>query len=178
MTDSNAADRSSSSNTAPDKSEQAKTEEAKLRAVDDAPSTETAAVYVMSVAAELVGTHPQTLREYERRGLISPHRTGGGNRRYTQQDIEKVLRVKTLRDEGMSLTAISSLLEYEEALYILKRENDTLKTELQKTQHRLGDVEHRLHVVESSISTGKALVKRNPKDVVLVVHENGDIKDA
>lgn len=132
----------------------------------------TAAVYVMSVAAELVGTHPQTLREYERRGLIAPSRTDGGNRRYTHGDIEKILRIKRLREEGMSLTAIVQLMEYEEALYILKEENDSLKTELEHTQKRLGNVEHRLHEVESTINNSPtAIVKAQRKDVVLVISE-------
>jgi len=137
---------------------------------DSEPNSSQAAVYVMSVAAELVGTHPQTLREYEKRGLINPSRTGGGNRRYTHADIEKVLRVKSLREEGMSLTAIAALMEYEEAIYLLKHENDVLKSELEKTQFRLGNVENRLHEVESTIGTNsKALVKAPNRDVVLVV---------
>ena len=137
------------------------------------PESSQAAVYVMSVAAELVGTHPQTLREYERRGFISPKRTDGGNRRYTHADIEKVLRVKRLRDEGMSLTAIASLMEYEEAIYILSQENEKLKNELSKTQHRLGNVEKRLYEVESTVAeNSRALVKTQTRDVVLVVREN------
>lgn len=136
------------------------------------PDVSGAAVYVMSVAAELVGTHPQTLREYERRGFISPHRTDGGNRRYTTQDIQTVLRIKKMRDEGMSLTAIASLMEYEEALYILKEENAVLKDELEATQHRLGDVENRLHDVESTISSSTALVRAGSTDVVLSPKKN------
>ncbi|MFN8016307.1 MAG: MerR family transcriptional regulator [Acidimicrobiia bacterium] len=124
------------------------------------------AVYVMSVAAELVGTHPQTLREYERRGLITPTRSEGGNRRYTQGDIERILRVKKLREDGMSLSAIASLMEYEQAIYILKHENDELKQELEQTQLRLDDVENRLHEVEASIDSSKALVRAKKKDVV------------
>ena len=136
---------------------------------DDGEHSEpVAAVYVMSVAAELVGTHPQTLREYERRGFITPQRTSGGNRRYTPSDIQKVLRIRQLRDEGMSLTAIASLMEYEEALIVLKNENQELRDELEKTQHRLGDVEHRLHDVESSISTSKALVKSHSHEVAVM----------
>lgn len=130
-------------------------------------------VYVMSVAAELVGTHPQTLREYERRGLISPQRSSGGNRRYTARDIERILRVKKLREEGMSLTAIASLLEYEQALHILKNENDVLKHELEKTQARLGMVENKLAEVEAKVDkTSSAIVKAAKKDIVLVVQES------
>ena len=130
------------------------------------------AVYVMSVAAELVGTHPQTLREYERRGLIEPKRTQGGNRRYTQADIKKVLRIKKLRDEGMSLTAIVQLMEYEDALYILKQENDSLKHELDETKHRLGSVENRLHEVEATLDNKKQIVKRQSEEVVLVLRDD------
>ena len=133
------------------------------------PDSSEAAVYVMSVAAELVGTHPQTLRDYERRGLVSPQRSTGGNRRYTHSDIKKVLRIKSLKDEGMSLTAISALMEYEEAILVLQIENDGLKTELQQTQNRLGNVENRLHEVEATIeNNSKALVKYESRAVVLI----------
>lgn len=128
-----------------------------------------AGVYVMSVAAELVGTHPQTLRDYERRGLVSPKRTTGGNRRYTHSDIQKVLRIKQLRDDGMGLTAISALMEYEEAIFVLQLENDELKSVLAHTQDRLGNVENRLHEVEATIeNTSKALVKYESREVLLV----------
>lgn len=72
----------------------------------------------------------------------------------------------------MSLTAIVQLMEYEEALYILKQENDVLKSELEKTQHRLGNVESRLHEVEATIASRPGeLVKVVRGDLVLVHHE-------
>lgn len=133
------------------------------------PIESEAAVYVMSVAAELIGTHPQTLRDYERRGLVSPQRSTGGNRRYTKSDIQKVLRVKKLREEGMSLTAISAMLEYEVAIEQLSKENDNLKVKLAQTQDRLCNVESRLHEVETTIEdTSRALVKYKSSEVVLV----------
>ncbi len=125
-------------------------------------------LYVMSVAAQLVGTHPQTLREYERRGLVAPKRSEGGNRRYGNNDIERLLRIKTLRDEGMSLTAITQLLEYEKALYDLKQENEELKSTLEDTQDRLDDVENRLAQVEDTLdSTSMEIVKVGIRDIVL-----------
>ena len=63
----------------------------------------TRAVYVISVAAELAGVHPQTLRVYERRGLVDPSRTGGGNRRYSQRDIEQLRRIQDLTAAGLNL---------------------------------------------------------------------------
>jgi DNA-binding transcriptional MerR regulator len=64
------------------------------------------AVYVISVAAELAGMHPQTLRIYERRGLVQPQRTQGGNRRYSEADIDRLRRISELAAEGMNLEGI------------------------------------------------------------------------
>lgn len=135
---------------------------------DEEVEDEETGLYVMSIAAELVGTHPQTLREYERRGLVSPKRTGGGNRRFANSDIARLKRIKTLRDEGMSLTAITQLLEYERALFQLQQENEELKTTLEDTQVRLDDVENRLAQVEETIDTNSTeLVRIVKADIVL-----------
>src|SRR5206468_11038771 len=61
------------------------------------------ALYVISVAAELAGVHPQTLRIYERRGLLDPARTGGGSRRYSDRDIERLRRIQGLTSAGLNL---------------------------------------------------------------------------
>ena len=83
----------------------------------------TQAVYVISVAAELAGMHPQTLRIYERRGLVLPARTEGGNRRYSDADIETLRRISELAESGMNLEGIRRVME-------LEAENDRLKAEL------------------------------------------------
>ena len=75
--------------------------------------TRTQAVYVISVAAELAGMHPQTLRIYERRGLVQPARTQGGNRRYSDADIERLQRISDLAEEGMNLEGIRRVMELE-----------------------------------------------------------------
>ncbi len=68
-------------------------------------------VYVISVAAELSGMHPQTLREYERRGLVSPGRSGGGGRRYSMRDILALREIQRLsQDEGVNLSGIKLIL--------------------------------------------------------------------
>ena len=64
------------------------------------------AVYVISVAAELAGIHPQTLRIYERKGLVDPARTGGGSRRYSDHDIEQLRRIQELTNEGLNLAGV------------------------------------------------------------------------
>ena len=71
------------------------------------------AVYVISVAAELTGVHPQTLRIYERKGLVDPARTGGGSRRYSDADIALLQRISDLTDEGLNLAGVKRVLKLE-----------------------------------------------------------------
>ena len=80
------------------------------------------AVYVISVAAELAGMHPQTLRIYERRGLVRPARTQGGNRRYSDADIEQLQRISDLAEQGMNLEGIRRVMELEIENARLRRE--------------------------------------------------------
>ncbi len=87
----------------------------------------TQAVYVISVAAELAGMHPQTLRIYERRGLVLPARTQGGNRRYSDADIEVLRRIAQLADEGMNLEGIRRVMQ-------LEAENERLRAELEEAR--------------------------------------------
>lgn len=96
----------------------------------------TRAVYVISVAAELAGMHPQTLRQYERRGLLNPARTRGGNRRYSEADIEVLRRVAELAEQGMNLEGIRRVME-------LEIENARLRDELAaaKAKARQAEVE-------------------------------------
>jgi MerR family transcriptional regulator, heat shock protein HspR len=79
------------------------------------------AVYVISVAAELAGVHPQTLRIYERKGLVDPARTGGGSRRYSEADIAQLRRIQELTNEGHNLVGVKRVLELEAELAELHR---------------------------------------------------------
>lgn len=88
------------------------------------------AVYVISVAAELAGVHPQTLRIYERRGLLQPARTTGGNRRYSNADIQRLLRISQLAEAGMNLEGIRQVLELEAHVARLQTEVSQLQREL------------------------------------------------
>lgn len=74
------------------------------------------AVYVISVAAELAGVHPQTLRIYERKGLLSPGRTQGGSRRYSDADIALLQRIQDLTNEGLNLAGVKRVLALEAEL--------------------------------------------------------------
>jgi MerR family transcriptional regulator/heat shock protein HspR len=79
-------------------------------------------VFVISVAAELAGVHPQTLRIYERKGLVDPARTGGGNRRYSEEDIELLRRIQDLTTEGLNLAGVKRVLELEAEVARLEAE--------------------------------------------------------
>ena len=74
------------------------------------------ALYVISVAAELAGMHPQTLRIYERKGLIEPARTSGRSRRYSERDIELLRRIQELSNDGISLVGVQRVLALEDQL--------------------------------------------------------------
>ncbi len=82
------------------------------------------AVYVISVAAELAGVHPQTLRIYERRGLLAPARTAGGSRRYSDADLALLERIAELTDEGLNLAGVQRVLELEQTVADLKAQLD------------------------------------------------------
>jgi len=87
------------------------------------------AVYVISVAAELAGMHPQTLRIYERRGLLDPARTSGGNRRYSEADIALLMRIAQLTHEGLNLEGVKRVLALEAEVARLKGELDLAQSE-------------------------------------------------
>lgn len=96
-----------------------------------------AAVYVISVAAELSGLHPQTLRSYERMGLIMPGRTGGGGRRYSHRDIELLREIATLTAGGVGIEGVRRILELENHVAALQARNDELSAELDATRTAL-----------------------------------------
>ncbi|MGA7096936.1 MAG: helix-turn-helix transcriptional regulator [Acidimicrobiia bacterium] len=92
------------------------------------------AVFVISVAAELAGMHPQTLRIYERKGLLEPFRTPGGTRRYSQEDIERLQLIQELTSQGLNLEGVRRVLA-------LQEENRTLKRKLDRLRDKMDDLE-------------------------------------
>ena len=101
-----------------------------------APGPEVA-VYVISVAAELTGLHPQTLRTYERLGLITPGRTGGGGRRYSHRDIELLREIADLTSSGIGLEGVRRIMDLENRARALARRNEELLAELEATRAAL-----------------------------------------
>ena len=95
--------------------------------------SEERAVYIISVAAELSGVHPQTLRMYERRGLLSPKRTAGNTRRYSERDIERIRTIQELTQrEGVSLTGVRLFMAMREQLDEMERRTTELERELRR----------------------------------------------
>jgi MerR family transcriptional regulator/heat shock protein HspR len=97
-------------------------------------SNDQRALYIISVAAELAGVHPQTLRIYERKGLIEPQRTSGRSRRYSERDISRLQRIQTLTNGGVSLAGVKRIIELEEQLAATFAEIERLRLEIQRTQ--------------------------------------------
>jgi len=102
---------------------------------------------VISVAAELAGMHPQTLRIYERRGLIDPFRTPGGTRRYSREDIERLQLIQELTSQGLNLEGVRRVLALQEENRVLKRKVDRLRDKLDDLEE---DMEHRIEEVRRS----------------------------
>jgi MerR family transcriptional regulator/heat shock protein HspR len=110
------------------------------------------AVYVISVASQLSGLHPQTLRQYDRLGLVSPNRTIGKNRRYSLLDIVKLRNVQLLVGEGINLAGIARIMQLEEAVANMALEVAKLRTEVDA-------------LIEAN--PPKALVRRSEQTVVV-----------
>jgi MerR family transcriptional regulator/heat shock protein HspR len=106
--------------------------------MDRSDSRSSRAVYVISVAAELAGVHPQTLRIYERKGLLDPARTVGGSRRYSEHDIAQLQRIQHLTTAGLNLEGVRRVLE-------LEAEVDRLRVELENVRRQAAEDVEKTH---------------------------------
>ena len=95
------------------------------------------AIYVISVAAELAGVHPQTLRVYERKGLLQPQRTAGNTRRYSDHDIEVLRRIQELTQEGVNLAGVMRIMELELEVDALRARHEETSAHLEAALARL-----------------------------------------
>ena len=99
--------------------------------------------YVISVAAELTGMHAQTLRTYDRMGLVSPMRTSGGGRRYSQRDISRLRTIQRLsQEEGVNLAGIKTIIELTQRIDDLEDENAQLRERVARAPRRGGELVH------------------------------------
>ncbi|MEG0322474.1 MAG: MerR family transcriptional regulator [Raoultibacter sp.] len=116
-------------------------------------------LYMISVAAELAGVHPQTLRTYEQKGLVTPQRTSGNTRMYSQADIERLELINELTGEGINLAGVIRILDLRGRL----EDRDSELDDLHKKVRRLADRVHELETRESVNS----LVRSEPGALAL-----------
>ena len=100
------------------------------------------AIYVISVAAELAGVHPQTLRVYERKGLVHPKRTEGNTRRYSDGDIRLLRKIQQLTAEGVNLAGVTRILELERRYAELHREHERTRRDLDRLHEEIAGLVH------------------------------------
>ena len=103
------------------------------------------ALYIISVAAELAGVHPQTLRIYERKGLIEPQRTQGRSRRYSEKDIALLRRIQELTNEGVSLVGVRKIIDLENDLARAQARIRELEQALDRAHEELVDAVQQAH---------------------------------
>ena len=116
-------------------------------------------LYMISVAAELAGVHPQTLRIYEQKGLVSPQRTRGNTRMYSQADIERLQLINELTDEGINLAGVIRILDLKGRLDERDEELDALHRRVRKLADRVHELETR-ECVNSLVTDTNAIVLR------------------
>jgi MerR family transcriptional regulator/heat shock protein HspR len=118
------------------------------------------AVYIISVAAELAGVHPQTLRIYERKGLIEPYRTPGGTRRYSDEDLERLGLIQELTSAGVNLEGVRRILR-------LQAENNRLQAQVTRLRRLLGDAQTRMvgERPRTTVIQGVHVQRRNLPDI-------------
>ena len=91
-------------------------------------------MYIISVAAELAGVHPQTLRIYERKGLLRPSRTAGNTRRYSERDIDRLRAIQELTQAGVNLAGVKMIIELQAEINKTRRRIEQLREELDRRE--------------------------------------------
>lgn len=119
-------------------------------------------LYMISVAAELTGMHPQTLRVYESKGLVNPKRSGGNTRLYSQSDIERLELINQLTDEGINLAGVVRILDMKERAEERERENEKLCEQLRRAQDELHELKMQKRITALAPRDGSA----NPEQVL------------
>ena len=117
---------------------------------------------MISVAAELTGMHPQTLRVYESKGLVNPKRSGGNTRLYSQSDIERLELINQLTDEGINLAGVVRILDMKERAEERERENEKLREQLRRAQDELHELKMQKRITALAPRDGSA----NPEQVL------------
>ena len=119
-------------------------------------------LYMISVAAELTGMHPQTLRVYEQKGLVTPGRSRGNTRLYSQGDIERLNLISKLTDEGINLAGVVRILDMRERQVERDREIDELRARVRELEEEVHEfrMQQRIHALARYDGTGPEQVTR------------------
>ena len=126
-------------------------------------SEDSKAIYFISVASTLSGIHQQTIRTYEQKGLIKPFRTGGGTRRYSQEDVDRLIQIQNLSQRGINLDGIKIIYEMKEKIEELQRKIISLESEIsnQKTESKTKEKEiHQSYKNEIVKKTEKTIKRK------------------
>ena len=108
-------------------------------------SEDSKAIYFISVASTLSGIHQQTIRTYEQKGLIKPFRTGGGTRRYSQEDVDRLIQIQNLSQRGINLDGIKIIYEMKEKIEELQRKIISLESEISNQKSESKTKEKEIH---------------------------------
>ena len=125
-------------------------------------------LYMISVAAELTGMHPQTLRVYEQKGLVTPGRSRGNTRLYSQSDIDRLNLISKLTDEGINLAGVIRILDMRERELELERELEDLRSRVRSLEEEV-----REYRVQEKITTLARYDGANPEQVMHRLLLNG-----
>ena len=120
----------------------------------------TISLYFISVASTLSGIHPQTIRTYEEKGLIKPYRTKGGTRRYSQEDVDKLIQIASLSQRGIKLEGIKIIYEMRDKIEEMQEKIDFLQEEISSEKSARAKKENEIHK-----SYKNEIVRKSNKDL-------------
>ena len=133
-----------------------------LKSIEDTymNDNKTISIYFISVASTLSGIHPQTIRTYEEKGLIKPYRTKGGTRRYSQEDVDKLIQIASLSQRGIKLEGIKIIYEMRDKIEEMQEKIDFLQEEISSEKSARAKKENEIHK-----SYKNEIVKKSNKDL-------------
>ena len=134
----------------------------RLKSIEDTYMNDkkTISLYFISVASTLSGIHPQTIRTYEEKGLIKPYRTKGGTRRYSQEDVDKLIQIANLSQRGIKLEGIKIIYEMRDKIEEMQEKIDFLQEEISSEKSARAKKENEIHK-----SYKNEIVKKSNKDL-------------
>ncbi len=122
-------------------------------------------LYMISVAADLAGLHPQTLRIYESKGLVTPKRTRGNTRMYSQADVERLELISQLTDEGINRAGVMRILDQRERMDKIQAENDALRKQVNELSEQLHELEMRATITSLTKRTDHSRLLNEASDI-------------